>query len=490
METVSKGAKECFAELTFEVKGKLYQVKFGLKANRKGVFPTTPEHELSENGQILYSKISQTKPEVIQITGMTAEQFYRAALLAQGKFDAFLQAKYDEKAGILEQVTGTEIYSLIGQQIAQNRKAAEEEVKFKEAGLKGLQLLTEEETAQKQEELQKNEEEKKQLTAQKEVLETISKNFQQLSDKTEEQTQNQTALTQLEEEVKNFASSAQTLKAGEKAAAVEKQFQEFEQSFQTKEKTQKEIDALQHSLPGLETALKEKTAAAEAAETLAKQFKQAHDAQEELLKEVSQLDNAVTAKAERLTQLQKEIKAEQQKNDAACKELQAAEKAIALLEQQRIEAETYLQQFSQDQTLEAQQGSWLEQIRQLSRQKKEAAAKEKELAKKQQEVLRATGAKEAKAKELLDVQADLSAAVKQEEAQQRSVDLLLQEGSRETLERQIELLQENITLKTKILEFSEERKKLADGTPCPLCGSLEHPFALGNIPEKAKMKLN
>ena len=486
METVSKGAKECCAELIFEVKGIVYKVKFGLKANRKGVFPTTPEHELSQGEEILCEKVRQTQAKVVEIIGMTAEQFYRAALLAQGKFDAFLQAKYDEKASILEQVTGTEVYSAIGQQISQLRKAAEEKVKFQEAELKGLQLLSEEEIIQKAEELNNANEEKKSLSAQQETLEAVSKHFQQLSEKETQQSCNQTAMAKLAEEQQTFAPRLQILKAGEKAALIEKAFQTFEQSAKAVKNTQEALTQLENVLPQLQKTLEEKNVSANAADTLLKQFQQDHDTQEELLKVVSQLDEALKLKNERLSQLQKEIKAEEQKNAAAAKELQDLEQAISLLEQKRVEAENYLQTFPQDQTLEAQKGSWQEQIRQLSQRKKELVSNEKGLIKKQKELLLTTQAREEKAKELLEAQAELATAVKQEEEQKKTVETLLQEGNRENLERQIEILSENITLKNKILQFSEERKKLADGVACPLCGSTEHPFALGNIPEKSK----
>jgi exonuclease SbcC len=44
------------------------------------------------------------------------------------------------------------------------------------------------------------------------------------------------------------------------------------------------------------------------------------------------------------------------------------------------------------------------------------------------------------------------------------------------------LLKEQLYIKT-IVRLEDERKKLKDGDPCPLCGSRNHPFALGNIPE-------
>ncbi|MCI5147028.1 MAG: hypothetical protein D3923_16275, partial [Candidatus Electrothrix sp. AR3] len=39
-----------------------------------------------------------------------------------------------------------------------------------------------------------------------------------------------------------------------------------------------------------------------------------------------------------------------------------------------------------------------------------------------------------------------------------------------------------VALASRIRELEEERQRLEDNTPCPLCGALDHPYAQGNIP--------
>jgi len=57
---------------------------------------------------------------------MNFKQFTRTVLLAQGDFDVFLKSKDNEKASILEKITGTEIYSQISKRVYQRNKSENE----------------------------------------------------------------------------------------------------------------------------------------------------------------------------------------------------------------------------------------------------------------------------------------------------------------------------------------------------------------------------
>ena len=95
-----------------------------------------------------------TKTETLGLiedkVGLSFSEFRRAVLLAQGDFASFLRARADERAALLERMTGTEIYARLS--MAAFSKAREEEEKL--GALEGersrILVLSEEERSQQQ----------------------------------------------------------------------------------------------------------------------------------------------------------------------------------------------------------------------------------------------------------------------------------------------------------------------------------------------------
>lgn len=92
--------------------------------------------------QTTYSKRLEINTEQATAIGLTFEQFCRTTLLAQGDFTKFLQSQSKEKSEILEKLTGTEIYSALGEKIYVLTQEKKQQYEQQVQKLEGIQLLT------------------------------------------------------------------------------------------------------------------------------------------------------------------------------------------------------------------------------------------------------------------------------------------------------------------------------------------------------------
>ena len=95
-----------------------------------------------------YSKIKEIDDFVKQTIGLDMNQFFRTVVLAQGKFAEFLESDDNDKAALLEKMTGTEAYAQIGKKIYDTCKEKEYERNLLSDQLQNIALLNDEEKAQ------------------------------------------------------------------------------------------------------------------------------------------------------------------------------------------------------------------------------------------------------------------------------------------------------------------------------------------------------
>lgn len=72
--------------------------------------PATAELVRCEDQQRFDGKLSDIQARLVELTGLSFEQFCRSVLLAQNEFAALLKARQNERADLLEALTGTEIF--------------------------------------------------------------------------------------------------------------------------------------------------------------------------------------------------------------------------------------------------------------------------------------------------------------------------------------------------------------------------------------------
>ncbi len=248
---ITKGQKDCFCEVIFSVDGKCYRSKWSqrYKNPRKG-HPATldkPVRELSyyPSEELFAGNAKDLAAKVVEIIGMSYEQFSKSVMLAQGDFARFLKASDNDRAAILEQITGTNIYSDISKKIFERSKNEDKKLELMDVELNSMQLLGNEERLQAKMELQAGLDKEK-------ALETEIKQGQALLQKASalKKAQEQAlSLKQQHETLKNeelaFAPNLKELELQEKLTPLLGQYEVLTHSRKSLKETQDKLEHLE-----------------------------------------------------------------------------------------------------------------------------------------------------------------------------------------------------------------------------------------------------
>jgi len=553
-EIMSRLTGECFAEVAFETQKGRYRCRWSQhKARKKPEGELQPaRHEVSdvESGAVLESRIQQVAAFIDETTGMDFERFTRSMLLAQGGFAAFLQAAPDERAPILEQITGTEIYSLISMKVHERRGEERDKLELLLAEVKGIRLLSADEEKDLQKDLKEKQTADEALGLQLEGLRKavtwvgiVASLEQEISGLTKQK-------EEYERRSQSFEPKAKKLEKSRKALALEGDYREVTALRLQQDKEKKELDVAKTALPikgkSCEEVFNRKTAA-ETGLTVARE-KQMSEA--DVIKKVRDLDTRLSEQKKHLEEKDKSIseisrqrtgyvetidKASQalkktqeelkavndyqtthisdamlltnlaaisrvfaslrdlkDKHAKAVKELTAAseENVSALAECKKIGIShvKFREEFERGQSdFKILTGKLTDTLRgrEISQWHQENnALKEREMLLKQTEE---------RIEQIDKSHLTLDSLIKNLETLTAGYEKVADEikshvEKKILLEGNIGNLEIHAALLNRIRNLEEERTRLEDGKPCPLCGAIDHPYAKGNVPELNKVE--
>lgn len=288
-----RGCGVGYAEVEFEaVDAQHYRSRYTIRRARNNPNAALQNIELQvvrigylKEEEALSGTNSELFKHIVRLTGLTFQQFTRSVLLAQGDFAAFLKAKDEERAELLEKLTGTEIYSKISIRIFETFRQAKQEYDLFSAALRAIQeqLLPEElharystecdelrnnaaklEVEKKTNEahlqwLQRGEELQKTLHSATENYQKAHENlktantrvtFLQQYDKAQEIVNHYYSATNCKKEIKDIAHNEHT-----KKTLLETQQHEFSQAEQSEQQAHKTLLDVQKSIEQLQPEL-------------------------------------------------------------------------------------------------------------------------------------------------------------------------------------------------------------------------------------------
>ncbi|MFW2177811.1 MULTISPECIES: AAA family ATPase [unclassified Moraxella] len=546
-DLMSRYTGECFSEVVFATHTGSYRCHWGQKRARKSPDGKlqSPKHEIAEfiddhtQGKILEEKANLTKKQVEAITGMDFARFTRAMLLAQGSFSAFLQASSDERSPILEQITGTEIYSDISKKVHEFNRNADLALSRLTDKLDNTTVLSDEE---EQILIGKKSQLLAQVTQRKTEIATLEQdklwrnNLNTITAQLVNLTQQK---SKLQQKTTEFAPQQIRLQRAFKALQIAGDVNQL--GYISKQLTSQTADltGFQQQLPTLteqcQTAklawqqhhalLTTAEQAISEAEPLfnhireldsqrGQQQQQYHEANEQLGQlqgRIAKQQQAFGEQQQRLTQLENE----QQQCLAKQQQIPNADELpqhLATLKELQKHAQTLNDEktnLSNEQTRLKQQHANNQQIAQQLSQTISQLDSELNTANAQQHSLEQTlatltngqsiGELRQQGEQLWHAQNQAN-AIKQAvsewqtnhtQSQQQQHELgdiatqlsdLTQQltatnNERHHAEQRVDLLNRNLILLAKIQDLTQERERLIHGEPCPLCGATAHPFA-------------
>ena len=485
-EIMSRQTGECFAEVTFETQSGRYRCHWSQHRARKkpdGELQV-PKHEIADadSGEIIEAKIRDVAYRVEKVTGMDFDRFTRSMLLAQGGFAAFLQAAPDERAPILEQITGTEIYSQISIRVHERQREERDKLNLLQAETAGIVILEPEQEKELQLTLESKQKEETDLAGK---LAETGKAITWLTsiDELKKEISSLTAeASKLQSAIDAFKPERDRLSLAKKAASLEGPYATLTAIRKQQADDQAALKSEEKGIPELESSAKEQAELLKSAEQQASKAKEELKAAAPLIQKVRSLDQKLADQKKTVSEDEESCKKDTARIDATKKARLEEQGKRTDAEKDLKLADGYLKEHAQDEWLISGLAGVEEQLGSL-------LSRQEEITQKEADQEKAEAALEQAARKLDDCQkqcrirkqeledASKNLQLGKDELNQLLGDRLLREyrTEKETLLREMAFL-------AKIAELEDHRAKLEDGKPCPLCGAAEHPFAEGNVP--------
>lgn len=485
-EIMSRQTGECFAEVTFETQHGRFRCHWSQHRARRrpeGEFQA-PKHEVAHaDTHVIYeNKLKEVAKHVERVTGMDFERFIRSMMLAQGGFAAFLQSDSEQRSQLLEEITGTQIYSQISIRVFEIFRETRGKLEILQAETTGITLLEPDQERDIAEELNNQQSALQALTTTIQETEaacawlrSVAKIQQELDRLAEEE------LT-LKNERSAFETDSQKLALAARAAMLDGTFAALTSTRKQQAADQSALYDVEKTFPVLVSEEAEIARTLKSAEERTLAAKAERDIAGPILQKVRVLD-------QQIQDLQTEVSgvvSEHQHAELAFKKtreagLEAQEEQASIRDALAVVRQN-MQSHARDEWLISGLAGIEEQMKGLQAVRYRQAQQATQEAESLQSLEKAALELEQAQAHTRESQRDLENA--NQSLQNEQATLQNQLGPRLLREYRAEketLLREKAYLK-RISDLEELRNTLEENKPCPLCGAEKHPFAAGHVP--------
>lgn len=488
-EIMTRHTSECFAEVDFHTPEGIFRAHWNHKRSQRSKNPfgqtSRKLYRLTDGlPEIIADNKNDTRGAIDSCTGLNYDQFTRAIMLAQGEFAQFLKAKEKEKAPILEKLTSTEIYSELSKYASTKTKELKKSVEEKSQALQAVNIIAQETVAAMTSQLAGDEAQLKELALRQHQCGENLHWLKQIAAIKGEGASLDNKRRELLERQRQFAPTAEKLALATLAAPLGESYASLLSLRQQKAVAEKQQQAtateLNRSWEKLAACQKQMAVARIALDGAQK----AAYAARPVLNEIRLLDQEIAKLKERIGVLQsKQHECERQRDSVARQQTQVATKEKDVKDEMaRLAA--WREDHSADAWLVENLGMLKGQLAQLAEKRQLLANTRQQKGAVQREIALRDDNLARLGQKLASDQESIVRLQDSLQQMQRKQCSLLGDNTISGLKELLAAKRNSLLQATVIKKLEDHRAELVDGQPCPLCGALEHPYALSdNLPQ-------